>query len=106
MDSMLKASAVERRLGRVTRFDAYREALKFIEEAVGALDQACACLRDAKCDDITGRVGGYRADARAVTGIVVAFLMATQVAECDDCDKPLAECGCTWLREPIDKVVA
>jgi len=91
--------AAERRSGHFTRLDAYQEALEFLEQAVESLDQARSCLKDAKCEDIMAHAGPYRVDVQAAGGLVSEILKAARAAECEDCDKPLAECGCAWLRE-------
>ncbi len=90
------------RRGQFTRFAAYQESIRFLEEAAAALDQAHACLKDAKVDDIvTLWQTSRRLSIRDLRSILDGMLMCAREVQCEDCDKPLAECQCAWLREPI-----
>ncbi len=88
------------RRGQVTRLDAYREAIRFLEEAVDALDQAHSCLKDCRCDNIVSDAY-HRLSPRQLVALAEGMLKDARTVECDDCGKPLAECGCAWLRESI-----
>jgi hypothetical protein len=79
-----------------TRFEDYTEAVRFLNEAADAIDQAHACMNDAGLDNIEVRTGVAQS---RYTGIAALFKLVTemekeiQTAECDDCGHALSKHG-------------
>jgi|SRR5579872_1203805 len=97
-----------------TRFEMYQQAIEQLTEAVDALDQAHASMKDAGIQDIdSGFSPIFRGlDIRAVVHHAQKILDELKTAECDECGHALLKhgdaftgcdhardiepCGCAW----------
>lgn len=86
----------------MTRKEAHAEAIQFLSQAVDALDQAHAYFKDADTEHCLsdGRVG-----IRSAVSALDTLLKYAKEAECDDCNKPVAECNC-WFSKQVGSKAA
>ena len=87
----------------MTRLETYEEGLKFLHQALDALDQADACMKDVQMNGNL-QAKGYRKPT--LKEMVIDLLSLCQEAdswECDDCGRQITDheegCGCAyWTR--------
>lgn len=70
----------------------YKEAVSFLTDAVNALDQAHALLKDMDLhNSIAGKLWGRHVNLAEAVKIADDLLRDLQEVKCDECDKPMAE---------------
>lgn len=86
----------------MTRKQLHAEAIKFIQAASDAMDQAYSILRTARtADSVETGCGPYRCTARSAVGVMDDLIKAAQETRCEDCDLLMADCQCQWSNEEI-----
>jgi len=76
--------------------ESHAEAIRFLDEALTALDQAVSCLRDAKTYNSVQTMHLYPHSSSKVAGFVLDLLETARDARCEDCDELIAVCRCAW----------
>ena len=86
----------------MTRKEAHAEATGFLKQAEWAADQAHAYFKDAKTTSLVESGSGpYRQTIVSISGHLAEMLRTAKDATCDDCGKPIADCGCEWSNKQV-----
>lgn len=84
----------------MTKKEQHAEGIKFLEQTLDTADQADACFRDALTQDSVDYRGMHGViSIRSVVPILESLLNSAKEAQCDDCGKLIAECGCEWANK-------
>lgn len=90
----------------MTRLEQYNEGLKFLHQALDALDQADACMRDVHMNyQLQAAAGYHKPTLKQMSTDLISLCQEAEWWECEDCGKPITdheETGdCAWWNGSI-----
>lgn len=84
----------------MTRLETYQEGLKFLHQALDALDQADACMRDVEMNGVLAATGYRKPTLKQMAMDLISLCQEAENWECDECGHPIDDHDengdCAW----------